>query len=131
MLGETRRFERERAFANAFAEFAVQFLQRSVMAEQRGEACGFILRRLRSLFQFARDDGERVRGDARMEGGMAFQFRHRLLLEEIAHRLDQFAHRWLVHHSLPPMMRLIRSISVSDERLPMAARSTERSFRNP
>src|SRR5580692_6972913 len=93
----------------------------------------FFLRCNAAMLQFPRDDAERIRSHPRVKRGLSLQFRHRTFFDEFAHGLHEFEHRRLVHHgfSSSRIRRLTRSISVSDARRPMAARSTEPSARKP
>ena len=133
MTGQTRCFQRDVAAADAPAQFAIQFVQRAVAAKQRGQPLYLFALRLRALFQFAHHDAKRIGRHAGMKRGVAFQFRHRTLLDEGAYRRHQFQHGGLIHHGQisPRMIRLTRSISVSEDRRPMAARSTDPSMRKP
>src|SRR5690242_18330537 len=60
VVGETGGRKREIAGADAPAEFAVQVFQRAVMAKQRAQTLQFVPGGVRSPFQLARDDGERI-----------------------------------------------------------------------
>ena len=78
--------------------------------------------------QLPRHQIERVDADAQLEGVVALDDGRDLVAQEIRDRLDQFGGcRFVLHLSLPSSARSnrSRSISVSDERRPIIARSIE------
>src|SRR5215469_2194143 len=103
------------------------------MAQDSGKPFPLGVTRHRSLLQLARDNAQSIGCDAGVKGGMPLELRHGALFEEIAHCGHELQNRRLIHHGqiFPRMMRLTKSISFSDERRPMAARSTEWSRTKP
>ena len=55
--------------ADAFAEFPVQFFQRTAVAEEVRQARGFASGGGRAMFEFAEHDGQCIGGNAGMKGG--------------------------------------------------------------
>ncbi len=77
--------------------------------------------------QLPRHKVERVDADAELEGVVALDDGGDLVAEEIRDCLDQFGGCRFVLHLYPPLgaSSLSKSISVSDERRPIMARSIE------
>jgi hypothetical protein len=90
MSAERRIVHLEAIRSNPATEFAIEFVERAVAAKQALQARMFVGVRMWTLLKFARDDGERVRRHARVERGSPLQFRHRVLLDELAHGGDEF-----------------------------------------
>jgi len=98
MAGQCRVHGVNPAITQAPAKFAVEFLRRAVMPEERPQTCSFGGVSRGSLLEFARDDGQRVCSHAPVEGGAARKLWQRVFLEELADGGDEFGGRRLVHH---------------------------------
>src|SRR5258705_6184307 len=105
----------------------MEFEQRSVRAKQLLQPRGFRSVVVLLQRQLARDEIQRVDADAELEGVVALDDGRDLVAEKIRDRLDQFGGCGFVLHLYFPLgaNSRNRSISVSDERRPIMARSIE------
>ncbi len=130
MLRQPRRLQIDLAFCDLVRKRAIEFAERTLHAEQLRQPRGF--RGIAALLQrqLPRHQIERVDGDPQLEGVVAVDLRRDVVAQEIRDRLDQFGRCRFVLHlscslSLVGANSRNRSISVSDERRPIIARSIE------
>src|SRR5437588_7521055 len=127
MFCEPRRLQIDLALGDLLAERAIQLDQRAIRAEQlfQPRAFGSIAPLLQR--QLARDEIQRVDTNAELESVVARDDGRDLVAEEIRDRLDQFGGCRFVLHLYFPLgaNSLSKSISVSEDRRPIMARSIE------
>jgi len=129
MLAQSSVINRKFVGTKPPAEFSIELKKASLSLQQllqpqlRFDVCAV------ALIELPDNDRNSIRCDARVKGCTACELRHRVLLYEFTHSSQNFGCRRLIHHGVAALgySRLTRSISVSDERRPIAARSTLRS----
>jgi hypothetical protein len=87
---ECRIVHREVTGPDTATKLAVELIRRAPAVQQRFESRDFFFGRLRTAFELAGDDGERICGDAGVEGRATLQLRHRVFLNELPHGGDEF-----------------------------------------
>src|SRR5258708_1908155 len=127
MIGEPWRLQVEFAVRDTIGERAVEFGKRALHAEQSRQPRRFgsittLLQR-----QLARDQVQRVDRDPQIEGIMSADHRRDIVAQEIRDRVDQLGGCRFVLHIIFPRRASSRnrSISVSEARRPIIARSMD------
>src|SRR5438132_12309758 len=127
MFREPRRLQIDLALGDLLAERAIQLDQRAIRAEQLSQP--HHLRSVAPLLQrqLSRHKIQCVDADAKFEGVVALDDGRDLVAEEICDRPDQFGGCRFVLHLYFPLgaNSLSKSISVSEDRRPIMARSIE------